>query len=548
MNNIVWAYKYLKDMRKQIAWGIVLIFFSMCLELMQTVMQKYVVDEIVYDRAVWKTVAILLGLLFAHIGGGLLFYKTGTVFHEIFYFWRSKLINSLYCRIQETNIERADKERIAEMTLLIGDVEGVGEDLYWIPFRLIDVVKIILIALWIGHINYIILIILIGVSVLSIIVTNVLSSKIHKGQSTLIEERYKIHTRIEEGVSGTREILSNNYSEYYLQKIERNYSVYMRKYRHLLRLQNYVGIISVTLKWCGIFIAVFVAWKMLVSNQIGVGTFYVLYQFTSQFLELFHQNINNIVGLFKADAKVKKLREMMDKYEVVERCKGIELKEPINKIEFLNAKCGYDAKVVLDDFSEHICIGKKNAVIGKSGSGKSTLVEILVKNYDLLDGKCLVNGKYDLKDLSHYSWMKKVSVVFQDSYIFNTTIRENIVMGKEVSDDFIWEVCKEMCIDEYIKNLPNGLDEEIYDRGMNMSGGQRQRLALVRAIVRNPEIMIMDEATSSLDENIQRKVQESIDRLFANKTTIVVAHRMTAVENAGYCINVDCLQGEKKYV
>lgn len=548
MNNIVWAYKYLKDMRKRIAWGTVLIFLSMCLELMQTVMQKYVVDEIANDRVVWKTVVILLSLLFAHIGGGILFYKTGTVFHEIFYFWRSKLVNSLFCRIQEINIERADKERIAEMTLLIGDVEGVGEELYWIPFRVIDVVKIILIALWIGHINYIILVLLIGVSVLSISVTNVLSPKIHKGQSTLIEERYKIHTSIEEGVSGTREILSNNYSGYYLQKIERSYAQYMQKYRHLLNLQNFVSLISAILKWCGVFITVFLAWRMLVSNLIGVGTFYVIYQFASQFLELFHQGINNLIGLFKTDAKVKKLREMMDKFEIVQRHKGIELKEPINKIEFLNAKCGYDTKVVLENFSEHICIGEKNAVIGKSGSGKSTLVELLVKNYDLIDGKCLINGKYDLKDLSHHSWMKKIAVVFQDSYIFNTTIRENIVMGKEVSDDYIWEICKEMCIDEYIKSLPNELDEEIYDRGMNMSGGQRQRLALVRAIIRDPEIIIMDEATSSLDENIQKRVQENIDRLFENRTTIVVAHRMAAVENAGYCINIDCLQGEKQYV
>lgn len=544
MSNIVWAYKYLWDKRKKAAAGMILIASAVCLELMQTIIQKCVVDELVYEREVWKIIVILFGLLFAHVGGGILFYKTGIIFHEIFYFWRSKVINNLYRRIQESKIERVDKERIAELTLLIGDVEGIGDELYWIPFRVGDAVKVIVIALWIGCVNYMILLLLIGISLLSIGVTNCLSSKIQKGQSALIDERYKVHTRIEEGISGTREILSNDYSGYYLEQIRKSYFIYLQKFRLLLGLQNVIGTVSITLKWCGIFTAILFAWRMLISHQISVGTFYVLYQFSSQFLELLRQSINNVVDLFKTDAKTKKLRDSIDKLEVIERYNGIALKEPINKIEFVNAKCGYDTKVVLDCFSEQICIGKKNAIIGKSGSGKSTLTEILVKNYDLLDGMCLVNGKYDLKDLSHFSWMKKVSVVFQHSYIFNATIRENIVMGNDtdVSDDYIWKVCKEVCIDEYIRNLSKGLDEEIYDRGMNMSGGQRQRIALARAIVRNPEILIMDEATSSLDEDIQRKVQDSIDHLFEGRTIIVIAHRVAVIENAGHCINIDRLK------
>lgn len=544
MKNIRWAYRFIKGKKIVLFFGIFLICISTFLEIMQTFIQKYVVDELVGNRQLGIIIFILACLLFSHIGGGYLFYKTGTIFHNLFYQWRTKVINITYHQIQAMDIQRVNKERIAEMTLLVGDIEGLGEELYWIPFRVADMIKMLVIGIWIGYINIFILILLVVISALSIFIANYVSRKMQKHQKNMNEKRYLIHTEIEEGICGTREMITFGYSGYYFNSLNKSFQKYLRDFRQCVFWQNIIGCTTSVLKWFGIFISLFMAWRLLITDKIGIGTFFIVYQFSSQFMELFRNNVNYFVNFTKTDVKLNKLRDTIENFEVIDIASGLNFLEPINSIEFVDAQCGYEDKMVLRHFNNQIKIGYKNAIVGRSGSGKSTLTEILIKNLKLQGGQCLINGKYSLEEISHFSWLSKVSIVFQESYIFNASVRENLTLGNDIPDEIIWDICKAVCIDDYIIGLPNKLEEEIRDRGMNMSGGQRQRVALARALLQNPEVLILDEATSSLDKDIQNKVQSNIDRLFKNKTLIVVAHRLSTIENAEHIINIDSLVGE----
>lgn len=192
---------------------------------------------------------------------------------------------------------------------------------------------------------------------------------------------------------------------------------------------------------------------------------------------------------------------------------------------------GHD-KLVLKDVTLNLPRGKTLALVGGSGAGKSTLADLLPRFYDPIAGCITVDGK-DLREFDAISWRKRMGIVSQDTFLFNESVRYNIAYGKpEASEEEIIAAAKQANAYEFISKLPQGFDTLIGDRGVMLSGGQRQRLAIARALVQNPEILILDEATSALDTVSERLVQTALDDLSRDRTTLVIAHRLSTVQKA----------------
>lgn len=187
---------------------------------------------------------------------------------------------------------------------------------------------------------------------------------------------------------------------------------------------------------------------------------------------------------------------------------------------------------VFDSLSLRIPKAKMTALIGPSGVGKSTLADLLLGLIKPSQGKILINGR-PLGKYSINTWRKRLGFVSQDTIIFNTSIRENIRLGKhDASEDEVVKAAKMAAIHDFISSLPEGYDTGVGDRGLKLSGGQRQRIAIARAIIRDPEIYIFDEATSSLDQETEKSIQNSIEKLGKSKTVIIITHRLSTIENA----------------
>ena len=170
--------------------------------------------------------------------------------------------------------------------------------------------------------------------------------------------------------------------------------------------------------------------------------------------------------------------------------------------------------------------------MGNSGGGKTTVSALLPRLYDVKKGAVKIDGS-DIKNITQNSLRRQIAMVFQDNFLFSGTIRENILLGNEHADEkTIWTALKSACLDEFVKELPQGLDTEIGERGILLSGGQKQRLAIARAFVKNAPIVVLDEATSALDNKSERVVQEALDNLMKNRTVVVIAHRLSTVQNA----------------
>lgn len=204
-------------------------------------------------------------------------------------------------------------------------------------------------------------------------------------------------------------------------------------------------------------------------------------------------------------------------------------------IEFKNISFQYPdspERKVLDQVSFNLPFGKTVALVGQSGSGKSSIVQLMTRMYDVTDGAILVDGQ-DLRTLDLKSWRDLVSVVSQDVFLFHDTIYENILMGKPgASREEVEIAAKRAYALEFINRLPQGFETPVGDRGVKLSGGERQRISIARAFLKNSPCLILDEATSNLDNESEKIVQQSLESLMEHRTTLVIAHRLTTIRNA----------------
>ena len=219
--------------------------------------------------------------------------------------------------------------------------------------------------------------------------------------------------------------------------------------------------------------------------------------------------------------------------EITDATDAVEVAKVTGTVKFDMVSFGYNPeKEVLHKISLDLYPGKTVALVGTSGGGKSTICALLMRFYDIWSGAITIDG-IDIRKYKQSDLRKHIGIVQQDLYMFNGTVRENILYGKYgASDEEMIEAAKKACIHDFIMTLPNGYDTEVGERGVRLSGGQKQRLSIARVFLKDPEILILDEATSALDNESEREIQKSLKELSNGRTTLVIAHRLTTVQNA----------------
>jgi subfamily B ATP-binding cassette protein MsbA len=225
--------------------------------------------------------------------------------------------------------------------------------------------------------------------------------------------------------------------------------------------------------------------------------------------------------------------ELMDEIpDITDSPTALEIPRAAGQIIFDRVNFAYEDEPVLRDFSLTINPGEVVALVGPSGGGKSTVIGLINRFYDPQQGQVLLDGQ-DIRSLTQDSLKRNIALVDQETFLFNDSIRNNIRYGRPAADDgAVAEAARQAFADEFIRTMPGEYENIIGDRGLRLSGGQRQRLCIARAILRDAPILLLDEATSALDTESEAMVQKALANLMQNRTTIVVAHRLSTVMHA----------------
>lgn len=447
----------------------------------------------------------------------------------------------LFIHIQNMPFSYFDSTRTGSlMSRLIGDLRETSELAHHGPEDLlISTIMIMGSFIILMTINTLITGILFIIVIVLILFSLIKRTKLMETFDGVRESHAKINARIESSISGIRSTKSYTNEAYEIEKfLEKNLEYvesYRKSYKHLGQFSAGNNFLMDLLSLGAILVGALFAFNGTIHN--GELVAYLLYvaffvnpiRRLIQFAQIFQSGYSGF----------KRFHKLMEQEpDMVESDNAIELTEVKGKIEFNNVSFRYNEEGedswILKNFDINIEPGMKIGIVGTSGVGKTTLVHLIPRFYEIKNGNGVINvDGINIKDMTLESLRKSIGIVYQDVFIFYGTIRENIEFGKPgASDEEITQAAKKAKLHDFIMSLPEGYNSIVGERGVKLSGGQKQRLAIAQVILKNPPILILDEATSSLDSHTEIDIQKSFDELSQGRTTIAVAHRLSTIKNA----------------
>ncbi len=362
---------------------------------------------------------------------------------------------------------------------------------------------------------------------------------LRQNKQTFLVELTNLQAYYQEIFSGARVVKSFTAEKYEAGRLAEILVGYVRTAYHFLRTNNLIEPLVSMIKVATNVAVLFFAARELFDGRLSVVGFGLYIYVGRIMLDPLGRLSSTYLLAQHTVVSADRVHELFMQTSAVESG-AVQVENFEQKIELQDVTFRYEEEGVLQDVSFEIPHGNVVALVGVSGSGKSTLVDLVLRFYDPQQGRIMIDG-VDLRQVDLTSYRKLFGVVAQDSFLFNATIAENIAYNQpDLPPERIEEAAKIANAHEFIlRDLPQGYDTLVGDRGVRLSGGQRQRIAIARAVVRKPQILILDEATSSLDSQAEKLVQEAIDRVIKDTTAIVIAHRLSTILNADKIVVMD---------
>lgn len=487
-----------------------------------------------------KTILLLIGLylvstLFSYLQGWIV----SGMAQKISYDLRKKILN----KIHRLPLKYFDNQTHGEvLSRITNDVDTVGQTLNQGITQMITSVTMILgILIMMLSINWLLTIVAVVVLPISFVFISFIVKKsqnlFKRQQDTLAD----INGYVEEIYAGHNIVKAFNGEKRALKKFNSiNKDLYDSAWKSqfisglLLPIMDIVGNVAY------VAIAVLGGW-LAINNRLMIGDIQAFIQYMRQFTQPITQvaNITNVLQSTAAAAE--RIFEFLEEEEEVEEVKDlVSLDSVRGDVEFDNVKFGYEPdKVVIKNLNVKVKAGQQIAIVGPTGAGKTTLVNLLMRFYEVDSGSIKIDG-IDIQKMKREDVRKMFGMVLQDTWLFNGTIKENIAYGNpDKSESEIIQAAKNAHVDYFIHSLPEGYDTVINEEADNISQGEKQLITIARAMLNNPPMLILDEATSSVDTRTEILIQKAMEKLMNGRTTFVIAHRLSTIKKADLILVID---------
>ena len=480
-----------------------------------------------------KITKMLLGLLSLYIISAIFTYIQGFIMAGISQKTTYKLRKEISEKVNRLPMSYFDKKTNGEtLSLVTNDVDTLSQSLDQSATQLItSIITVIGILIMMLSIDPLMTLIAIGIIPISLIFVGTIvkfSQKHFKNQQDYLAD---INGSVEEMYGGHNIITSFNAEEKLMKKFDKQNELLCEASWKSQFLSGLMHPIMTFIGNIGYVVISIIGGYFTIKGRIKVGDIQSFISYNKNFthpITQIAQILNMIQSMIAASERIFEFleeREEDNSYkEHIENIKG--------NVEFKHVKFGYDENIIIKDFNAKIKPGQKIAIVGPTGAGKTTIVKLLMRFYNLNDGEILIDGK-NINKLNKNEFRKAFGMVLQDSWVFSGTVMDNIRYGKlNATDNEVKEAAKTAHADHFIKTLPDGYNMELNEDTNNISGGQKQLLTIARAILADPKILILDEATSSVDTRTEVLIQKAMDELMKGRTSFIIAHRLSTIKNA----------------
>ena len=442
--------------------------------------------------------------------------------------------NKLFRYIQYANITFHDKtpagKLFARITSDVEDISTLFKDV--IATFIKDIVIIITIIIVILNISVGLGVISLAVIPLMLICSFTLITIANKMETVAKNYRTELNTFLAESIYGAKLIkIFNIQNEKQKECEEKTQAFCNAKSKAKIPQAILPGMMKI-LEDCAIALITWTCVKHWFGISIQPGVLYVFVTYIQKLFEPITRIVENVEIVQEAGVSINKIYDILEGKEFLEKLDGgITLDKVEGKIEFKNVWFSYDNKNwVLKDVSFVIEPGRSIALVGKTGSGKTTIVNLINRFYNIQKGEILIDG-VNINEINLRCLREHIGMILQDPFIFADSIKENIKMNLPISDEDVKKSIELASAEEFVNNLPNGINEVAKERGTSFSAGQKQLIAFARVFAHNPDIFILDEATANIDTYTENLIQKSINKISEDKTSIFIAHRLSTIVN-----------------
>jgi ABC-type multidrug transport system fused ATPase/permease subunit len=521
----------------------VLLILSTGLGLLPPLFQRQIVDEVIGTRNLSRLVTLVVIMIGVYAAGGLVDFGDQYLRHTVGERFLFDLRVRIYAYLQRLSLSFFERTSTGElMSRVTSDVNALeqfvthGVILTTVDLlRLVGASAVLLVLDW-----RLALVVLIPVPIIAVGLRqfNRYSRPIYRRVRDRLGD---ISARLQDDLAGIRVVQAFGQEDAELERFRTvSEKYYHERVRAIRAWSTFFPAMYFVSAVGGVLVLGFGA-RMVVGGQISLGTLVAFLAYIASFYDPLRR-LTEVDNTFQqAIAAGERIFELLDEEpDVQDAPDAIELAGVKGDVVFDDVHFGYgDGDEVLHDIEFHMAPGQVIALVGPSGAGKTSIANLLCRFYDPAHGRILVDG-HDLCQVKLESLRRHVAVVLQDTFLFNATVRENLLYGKpDAGDEEIIAAAQAAYAHEFITQMPSGYDTEIGERGVKLSGGQRQRLALARAILADPRILILDEATSSVDAEAEYLIQQALEGVMKGRTSLVIAHRLSTIRNADKIIALE---------